>query len=145
MSKYEIMIVVDGTLKEIDAKKVFLDSKNLIIQTKKIEVNEMGHRDLAYPIDKKTSGYYFVLNFDCEDPTIIAEFRRLTLLNKNIIRHLIINLEKDYGYKATQNPKKVKKSQYRKGIYEKVTSKIDEERERIVKIKDGVPVKLTDI
>jgi small subunit ribosomal protein S6 len=32
------------------------------------------------------------------------------LVNKSVLRHLIINQEKDYGWRAINNPKKVKRS-----------------------------------
>lgn len=145
MSKYEIMVVIDGTLNESNAKKTFADVKNYLSNVKQNEITEMGHKELAYQINKIMTGYYFVMNFECDEPAVIAEFRRLVLLNKNIIRHLIINLEKDYGYKASQNPKKIAKSKYRSEIYSKITAKIDEEREKIAKFKDDTPIKITDI
>lgn len=145
MSKYEIMVVVDGSLNEQDAKKSFTEIKKYLSKIKKIDVTEMGHRKLAYLIDKKANGYYYVMNFECSEPSIIAEFRRLILLNKTVLRHLIINVEKNYAYKATVNPKKVKKSQYRKDTYEKILAKISEEKDKITKLKDDTPVKLTDI
>lgn len=145
MSKYEIMVVLDGTLNESNAKKIFIDVKNYLTNVKKNEITEMGHKQLAYQINKISSGYYYFMQFDCDEPAVIAEFRRLTLLNKSVIRHLIINLEKDYGYKASQNPKKVAKSLYRSKIYSKVSAKIDEEREKFAKLRDDTPIKVTDI
>ncbi len=146
MSKYETMIVVKGSLKETESKKILDEIKKIINKIKTIEVTEMGHKDLAYEIDKEKSGYYYVLNFETEEAQLITEFRRLILLNKNVIRHLIINLEKDYGYKATINPKKVAKSNYRAKVYKEVQAKIKKDQEAYeTKQKDVTPVKLTDV
>ncbi|MGL4647281.1 MAG: 30S ribosomal protein S6 [Mycoplasmoidaceae bacterium] len=146
MSKYETMIVVKGSLREPEAKKVLDEVKKIIKDIKTIDVTEMGHKKLSYEIDNETMGYYFVLNFETEDASLIAELRRLILLNRSVIRHLIINLEKDYGYKATINPKKVAKSNYRAKIYKDVQEKIKKEQEsQEVRKRDSTPVKLTDI
>ncbi|MGL4769115.1 MAG: 30S ribosomal protein S6 [Mycoplasmoidaceae bacterium] len=145
MPKYEAMIIIDGGLSEPEQKSSIKDIINYLSLIKNVDISDLGHKKLAYLINKKSSGYYYVLNFNCDDASIIAEFRRLIILNKNVIRFIIINLEKDYGYAATQNPKKIAKSNLRKEIYSKLTSKIDDEKERILKLKDDVPVKLTDI
>lgn len=145
MAKYEIMVVLDGTLKETEANKTLTDLKGLLKKVKDLEVEKMGLRDLAYPINKKNRGFYFVLTFSTDEPEIIAEFRRVTLLTKDVLRHLIINLEKDYGYKATVNPKKVAKSKFRAKRYEKIQAAIELEQEKVRKEKDTSSVKLTDI
>jgi small subunit ribosomal protein S6 len=68
-------------------------------------------------------------NFESEVPANIAEFRRLALINKNVLRHLIINLEKDYGYRAINNSKKVKKSQEKRKRFDERQIRIKAERE----------------
>ncbi|MGL4617299.1 MAG: 30S ribosomal protein S6 [Mycoplasmoidaceae bacterium] len=146
MSKYETMIVIRGSLKDTEAKKVLKEVLELIKTIKKVDVTDLGHKKLAYQIDDELNAYYYVLNFETEEKLILAEFRRLLLLNKNVIRHLIINLEKDYGYKATVNPKKVAKSKYRAEVYKSVQEKIKKDQESYEsKAKDFTPVKLSDI
>ncbi|MDE6082423.1 MAG: hypothetical protein K2F52_00925, partial [Malacoplasma sp.] len=68
-----------------------------------------------------------------------------TLLKKEILRHLIINLEKDYGYKAKTNPKKIIRSQFRAERYKRIKEQTLAEQEKIKKERDTTPVKLTDI
>lgn len=145
MSKYEIMLVIDGTLNQADAKGTVDELKSLLKETKNLETTEMGLRDLAYVINKKNKGFYYVLNFETEKASIIAEFRRVTLLNKNVLRHLIINLEKDYGYKETINPKKIAKAEFKRKKYQAKKELEFQEREKIKKEKDTSSVKLTDI
>jgi small subunit ribosomal protein S6 len=45
------------------------------------------------------------------------------------LRHLIINLEKDYGHRAINNPKKVKISQYKAKRFKDKQARIKAERE----------------
>ena len=91
MKKYEIMYIVKAGLDE-EARKALIEKVNSTI-TKKggklVEVNEMGLRDLAYPINDEIKGYYVVLNVEAEVETI-NEFDRLTKLNNNVLRHLIL-------------------------------------------------------
>lgn len=145
MAKYEIMIVINGSLKEADAEKVAKNTSKLLDGTKNLELKFLGHKELAYEIDKEKTGYYYTLNFETDKPQIVHECRRLIFLDKNIIRNLIVNLEKDYGFKATQNPKKIAKSAYRSKVYKEVTEKILSEQDELKKEKDTSSVKLTDI
>ena len=146
MAKYETMVVIDGSLKETEIKKTITDLKSIIKNAKNIETNELGIKDLAYEINKKKTGFYVVFNYETEDKTLISEFRRLIFLNKNVIRSLIINIEKEYGYKATVNPKKVAKSNYRAETYKQVKEKIEKNKEeQLQKEKDTTSVKVTDV
>ncbi len=128
MTKYEIMLVVNGKLKQEEAKAVAVNLQKSIEAAKKIELTELGLRDLAYVIDKIDQGHYFLFNFESDKPEIIKEFARLANIDtKNVLRHLIINLEKDYGYRAINNPKKVKRSETKEKIYVVKKAKADAE------------------
>ncbi|MDR0985841.1 MAG: 30S ribosomal protein S6 [Mycoplasmataceae bacterium] len=118
MAKYEIMLVVDGSLDKKTAESNISDLVKLIEKEKNYKVTDLGNKDLAYKINGQTKGWYFIYNFETEVTSIIAEFRRLVLLNRSALRHLIINLEKEYGYKATINEKKIKFSQIKAKKYE---------------------------
>lgn len=146
MSKYEIMVIIDGRLKESDATPVITELKNILKSAKDLNVDsKMGLRDLAYPIKKINRGHYYVLTFSNDEPSEIKEFRRVASIKKEVLRQLIINLEKDYGYKATINPKKVAKSEFRKEKYRKAKENFLAEQEKIKREKDTTPVKLTDV
>jgi len=126
MTNYEIMLVVDGNMSEADANAVSADMQKLLKGVKNLKETKMGLKKMAYKIGKCSQAYYFVLNFACENATIIKEFNRLALIEKAILRHLIINLENNYGYRATQNAKKVAKAKEKAKIYEARQKKIDE-------------------
>jgi small subunit ribosomal protein S6 len=84
---------------------------------------------MAYQINGQSKAWYLQYNFDCEIPANIAEFRRLALINKAVLRHLIINLEKDYGYRAINNPKKVKVSETKAKKFKERQARFKLERE----------------
>ena len=54
----------------------------------------MGKRELAYPIKKEISGFYYVFTVQANHETI-AEFDRKARINENVIRHLIIKLDEE--------------------------------------------------
>ncbi|MDR3257440.1 MAG: 30S ribosomal protein S6 [Mycoplasmataceae bacterium] len=111
MAKYEIMLLVDGSLDDKAAKTAIKDLIKTIDNSEDFKLTELGLRDMTYQINGQSKAWYLQYNFDCKIPANIAEFRRLALINKAVLRHLIINLEKDYGYRAINNPKKVKVSE----------------------------------
>lgn len=118
MTNYEIMLVVNGTLSEKDAAAVSADCQKLLKGVKDLKETNLGLKKMAYTINKMNQAYYFVLNFACDKPEIIKEFNRLTLINRNVLRHLIINVEHNYGYKAIHNAKKMERSAKKAKIYE---------------------------
>lgn len=96
MNKYEIMVIVKTTIEETAVKEAMKSLKSIITEMKGkiIDERDMGRKDLAYPIKKEISGFYFI--FSCEaNPESIAEFDRKAGINENIIRHLIIRLDEE--------------------------------------------------
>ena len=95
MRKYEIMFIVKPDLEEASIKKVAEDMKSVLEtnNAKVLEVKEMGQRDLAYEINKYKTGYYFLFTIETEGLEATKEFDRLSLINENILRHLIVRIE----------------------------------------------------
>jgi small subunit ribosomal protein S6 len=48
-----------------------------------------GRRQLAYPIRKRTNGYYVVAQFQA-DPVGLPEFERLLKLDEELLRYLVV-------------------------------------------------------
>ncbi|MBQ6954465.1 MAG: 30S ribosomal protein S6 [Mycoplasma sp.] len=119
MSNYEILLVVRGDLGKKEAKDTLKDLVKIVNKNKDFKETELGLKDLAYKIEGFDKGWYIQLNFSTKIPSEIAEFNRLAKLNKDVIRFLVINLDKDYGARALANPKKVKKAQRQANIYKK--------------------------
>lgn len=119
MSNYEILLVVRGDLGKKEAKDTLKDLVKIVNKNKDFKETELGLKDLAYKIEGFDKGWYIRLNFSTKIPSEIAEFNRLAKLNKDVIRFLVINLDKDYGARALANPKKVKKAQRQANIYKK--------------------------
>lgn len=110
MNKYEIMILINGNLSQKDANLVNLDLQKQLKKTKNFSEKKMGLLKTAYPIKKINTAYYYGYNFETDDYSLLRNFSHSILLNKNVLRHLITNIGKNYGYLASINPKKIEKA-----------------------------------
>jgi small subunit ribosomal protein S6 len=52
-------------------------------------VDHWGNRQLAYPIEKKKTGYYVVAQIN-GDPTALPEFERALKLDEGLLRYLVV-------------------------------------------------------
>ena len=96
MNKYEVMFIVKSTLETDEIKKVTEETKKIIVDNKGkvLEFNELGEKKLAYAIKKEISGYYYVMIIEA-DKEAINELNRKSLINENILRHLILKLDEE--------------------------------------------------
>jgi small subunit ribosomal protein S6 len=111
MAKYEVAIFI-----KTDIEKNIPEIQ-LLEKCSNFSITEMGIHDLAYDIKGQKKAKFLVLNFDNSDTSLLNEFRRRISLNENVLRHLIINLDNDYGAKSLKNSKKVKLSQQKQKKY----------------------------
>ena len=90
MNKYELLFILDPSLEEA-ARNTAIDTvKGIIAEAGEVsEVNEWGLRKLAYPIQKKTEGYYVVMQFTAE-PELPKELDRRLRISDSCMRHIII-------------------------------------------------------
>ena len=95
MRKYELMFIVKPDLEETAIKSVADTMKDVITSNggKILEVKEMGQKDLAYEIKKYKTGYYFLFIVETENLEATKEFERISRINENIIRHIVVRVE----------------------------------------------------
>lgn len=96
MRKYEIMFIVRPEVDEDTRKNTVKDLEKALTSNKaNITLSkELGQKELAYEIKKCKSGFYYLYNLEAKDDKAIKEFDRLARIDENIIRHLILNIEK---------------------------------------------------
>ena len=115
--QYETVFIMTPVLSEEQMKETvekyqeFLKSKNAEI----VFEDNWGLRKLAYPIQKKRTGFYHLIEFKA-DPTIIREWEVTFKRDERILRFLTIALEK---HAIAYNEKKRAKA---KEVKEEVTS-----------------------
>lgn len=91
MNKYELAVIIDGTLDEenrnVEASKV----NELILRFggEVEKVDDWGKKRLAYEISKKTEGYYSFITFNADSNAPLEIETRMRIM-ENILRYLII-------------------------------------------------------
>jgi small subunit ribosomal protein S6 len=104
MQNYELMVIFTPVLSEEDyraAQKKFI---SLLTDNdgKAVHENAWGLKSLAYPIRKKTTGLYWVLEY--EAPSDFNEKLNVQLLrDESVLRHMFTALDK---YAVEYNAKK---------------------------------------
>lgn len=96
MNKYEIMFIVRPDVDE-NARKETVQGLEKALTGNKATINlskELGQKELAYEIKKCKSGFYYLYNIETSDDASVKEFDRVARINENVIRHLILNLDK---------------------------------------------------
>jgi small subunit ribosomal protein S6 len=100
MSQYEVTFIVDPVLSGDEIKstaQTYVDAINnaggVIVQK-----DEMGLRQLAYPINKRTSGIYYCVEFSTPNGELIAPLELAFRRDERIMRFLTVKLDK-YGVK----------------------------------------------
>ena len=87
--KYELMVIIDPNLGEEGVQETFGKFKNLIESNGTLEeVEDMGKRRLAYDIDYKSDGHYFLVKFIAA-PDFPKELDRVLGITDGILRSLI--------------------------------------------------------
>jgi len=91
MSNYEVMFIVDAALED-DKKEAAVELVKEVISAdgEVTKVNVWGTKKLAYLIDKKSEGYYVVIEFTGK-ADLPKELDRRLKISDMFIRHLIIN------------------------------------------------------
>lgn len=92
MKDYEVVYIFDSTLTE-DQVGEKLDRYNELLtggdRGEVAAVDRWGKRQLAYPIRKKTSGHYAVVQFR-GPPEALLEFERMLKLDEEVLRYIIV-------------------------------------------------------
>jgi len=95
LKHYETVFIMTPVLSEEQMKETvekfqkYLVSKNAEL----IHEDKWGLRKLAYPIQKKSTGFYHLFEFKAE-PEIISEFEVMFKRDERILRFLTVSLDK---------------------------------------------------
>ena len=92
MTNYELMFIINPTLEE-EKKNTVVEMVQGIITDNGGEISNVdvwGMRKLAYLIEKKSEGYYVVIEFKA-GTDLPKELDRRLRISDNVMRHMIIN------------------------------------------------------
>ncbi|QEC40510.1 MULTISPECIES: 30S ribosomal protein S6 [Chitinophagaceae] len=104
MNNYELMVIFTPVLSDDDFKTAQKKYTDFIKDNGGVVVHEnpWGLKSLAYPIQKKTTGLYWVLEYQAPS-TFNEQFKIQMLRDENILRHMFTALDK---YAVEYNGKK---------------------------------------
>ncbi len=113
-NSYETVFILTPVLSEVQMKEAVEKFKTLLTEKGAEIVNEenWGLRKLAYPIQKKSTGFYQLLEFNAE-PSVIAELELQFRRDERIIRFLTFKMDKyavAYAEKRRSNKKAEKEN-----------------------------------
>jgi len=94
MRRYETMIIVTDTVEEEEAKAVLDRVKGVLADQGGTLIDEefWGKRRFAYEINKRTHGYYDVLDFEVSNEGL-RELERQLKLADNVVRFKTVRPE----------------------------------------------------
>ena len=93
MRKYEMLVILEASA-DADQAGETAQIEELIkrLGGTVSKTDEWGKKALAYPIRKKSEGYYVLFNFELE-PAQTFELKRVLGLRANVYRQLIVLLD----------------------------------------------------
>lgn len=126
MRNYEVTFIVDPVQDGKDIKAVAQKYVDMLQKSgaKIVHVNELGLRELAYAINKRTSGVYYCVEFEAENGNLIAPMELQMRRDETIMRFLTVSLDK-YGVKYNQD-----KRDGKIGVAKKPVKKVKPVREK---------------
>ncbi len=104
MKQYEVTFIVDPVLSDVEIRQT---SENYVDLLKTedcqiVHVDEMGLRQLAYPIKNRNSGFYYCIEFQSDSGEIIGKIELALRRDERIMRFLTVYLDK-YGIKYNED------------------------------------------
>ena len=94
-AKYEVLFIVNPALDEkeengvaamVERFRSFIEQNGEILET-----DDWGGRKLAYPIDDRNEGYYYIVRFTAE-PEFPLELERNFNITEGIMRYLVLKM-----------------------------------------------------
>lgn len=126
MIQYEVTFIVDPVLSGDEIKSTAKAYEDLLKDNGAsiVNVDGMGLKQLAYPIKKRTSGIYYVVEYNTPSGSFLPKMELSLKRDERILRFLNVRLDK-YGIKYNDDK--------RNGLIGKKRDKVKEEVKEAVK------------
>lgn len=92
MRPYEMLVLVSAELEDPKDEIAKVEEVVRSLEGEIVKTDFWGKKRLAYPIDKKTEGFYALCNFKLK-PDQLGELHRVLGLRPNIYRQMTIRLD----------------------------------------------------
>lgn len=133
MNNYETVFILTPVLSDAQMKEAVEKFKNLLTEQGAEIVNEedWGLRKMAYPIDKKTTGFYTFLEFNA-DPSVVEKLELNFRRDERVIRFLTVKQDKfAFEYAEKRRNKGGKKQETHAQAADHVKSRKQEKAEPV--------------
>ena len=122
MRQYEVTFIVDPVLSGDEIKTTAKTYEDMLVTEgcSIVHVDEMGLKQLAYSINKRSSGVYYTIEFSSGNGSVIPKLELSLTRDERIMRYLTVKLDK-YGVKYNEDK--------RNGLIGKVVKKKEEKKD----------------
>ena len=95
MQNYEAVFILTPVLSDVQMKETVEKFEGILTDAgaEIVNVENWGLKKLAYPIQKKSTGFYNMIEFKA-DPSVVAKLELLFRREEKVIRFLTIKQEK---------------------------------------------------
>ena len=110
MNQYETVFILTPVLSDVQMKEAVEKFKGILTAEGAEIINEenWGMKKLAYPIEKKSTGFYQLLEFKAE-PTVVDKLELNFRRDERVIRYITVKLDK-YAAEYAAKRKSVKQA-----------------------------------
>ena len=110
MNQYETVFILTPVLSDAQMKEAVEKFRGILTAEGAEIINEenWGMKKLAYPIEKKTTGFYELIEFKAE-PTVIEKLEVNFRRDERVIRYLTVKMEK-YAAQYAEKRRNLKQS-----------------------------------
>ncbi|RME19809.1 MAG: 30S ribosomal protein S6, partial [Bacteroidetes bacterium] len=93
---YETVFILTPVLSEEQAKETAKGFSKFLKQQKANVIHEevWGLKKLAYPIQKKSTGFYFLIEFTSNNPSIVKDLETALKRDERVLRYLTVSMDK---------------------------------------------------
>ena len=109
MNQYETVFILTPVLSDDQMKEAVSKFKSVLTDNGAEIINEelWGLKKLAYSIEKKSTGFYVMLEFKAQ-PEVIKTLETQYRRDEKVLRHLIVKMEK-YAAEYAEKRRNIKK------------------------------------
>ena len=95
MNQYETVFILTPVLSDVQAEEAVEKFKGILAEQGAEIINEeaWGMKKLAYPIQKKSTGFYQMVEFKAE-PTVVDKLEVAFRRDERVMRYLTVKMEK---------------------------------------------------
>ena len=97
MNSYETVFILTPVLSEDQAKEAVQKFEGDIkgMGAKITHLENWGLRKMAYPIQKKSTGFYFLIQFEANG-SVIADYELMMKRDERVLRFLTVRMDADH-------------------------------------------------